>query len=311
MLAGSFVLCRETEIFPFSVSSRHAYSCIIIYRSQRLELLLREGHHYSIRSTNSEGFAVGITMIMNPSNSPSLFPMQMESDAPRRRTSINIDPTKLVAKPLKPLTGYNIFFKLERERILNETDHMKLPVTDEDLVRIRRFHQANPKRSHKKSHGKISFQELNRRIAKRWRETPEEDRAIFHRHSDLEKSQYDEQLRKWQKQEEATQDSDQFVVQIDHLPGRIASISSASTDALMSRQVTQFELDSTSPQPVLSSTQEKQEGEDLSPNSVPSMDQQGTGATGGDESHKLLNSFHPREDLYQCMDAQTMDSIFD
>jgi len=123
-----------------------------------------------------------------------------------------IDPTKLVAKPKRALTAYNLFFKIERERVLAGNDSPSLPVSREDLVRIRKEHKTNPKRKHRKSHGKVGFQELNRIVSNRWKNLPESEKFIFVEQAGLEKQEYIRKLRDWEAQEKATGSASHFLV---------------------------------------------------------------------------------------------------
>jgi len=71
------------------------------------------------------------------------------------------------------------FAGLERERILNGTDKLGLPVTAEDVYRISLQHKEKKRRVHRKSHGVIGFQELSKTIALRWKALTEEQRRVF------------------------------------------------------------------------------------------------------------------------------------
>mmetsp|Transcript_7099 Transcript_7099/g.14802 ORF Transcript_7099/g.14802 Transcript_7099/m.14802 type:complete len:113 (+) Transcript_7099:162-500(+) len=68
-------------------------------------------------------------------------------------------------KPKNALSSYNLFFQIERKRILDGTDVLKLPITPTDVVNILFEHQNKKKRLHRKSHGKISFRGLARTVS--------------------------------------------------------------------------------------------------------------------------------------------------
>jgi len=108
-------------------------------------------------------------------------------------------------KPVRPLTAYHLFFQLERAAILQSTDTPSINDTEienehvlgQDIdpsmpARYRniklsptwynsssgkrtRTKESDQKRKHRKSHGKISFQELSHRIAKKWKTLEETD----------------------------------------------------------------------------------------------------------------------------------------
>ncbi len=68
------------------------------------------------------------------------------------------------------MNAYAIYYQLERERILADSDTLGLSVAEQDLARIRVKNQTKavkPKRPHRKTtNGKIGFKELNRLIGK-------------------------------------------------------------------------------------------------------------------------------------------------
>eukprot|EP00522_Entomoneis_paludosa_P005625 CAMPEP_0172454294 /NCGR_PEP_ID=MMETSP1065-20121228/11329_1 /TAXON_ID=265537 /ORGANISM="Amphiprora paludosa, Strain CCMP125" /LENGTH=304 /DNA_ID=CAMNT_0013206603 /DNA_START=94 /DNA_END=1011 /DNA_ORIENTATION=- len=153
-------------------------------------------------------------IMMSAPSSPSSSSIQMTHAPPhsplqecRSSTSTTIDPTKLVAKPKRALNAYNIFYKLERPRVLDGSDVEERQIHLADLHRIRREHQINPKRAHRKTMNggtKISFQELNRIIAKRWKSLPADIKSIFEEQATLDKQEVDRKLQEWKAQEEAS-----------------------------------------------------------------------------------------------------------
>mmetsp|Transcript_14426 Transcript_14426/g.31492 ORF Transcript_14426/g.31492 Transcript_14426/m.31492 type:complete len:316 (-) Transcript_14426:176-1123(-) len=108
-------------------------------------------------------------------------------------------------KPKSPLSAYNLFFQLERKRIINETDHLNLPVTREDLRDVIQAHKAKGKRPHRKSHGKIGFRELARTVAQRWKKISPEVKALLEREAQIEKEQHIQELKEWKARQEANQ----------------------------------------------------------------------------------------------------------
>jgi HMG (high mobility group) box len=78
--------------------------------------------------------------------------------------------------PLRPLSAYNYFFRVERERILFGTepdDDYSYTVDQQDrILREHWNHDRTAKRRHRKTHGKISFTELSKLVGKRWKTLP-------------------------------------------------------------------------------------------------------------------------------------------
>jgi hypothetical protein len=96
-----------------------------------------------------------------------------------------------------------LFFQLERERIIAGIDHLPFTADDVERVAIARrlsdMQPDKPKRKHRKSHGKITFAELARAIANRWRGLDAHSKGLLIERAALEKSRFLRELEEWTK----------------------------------------------------------------------------------------------------------------
>ena len=104
------------------------------------------------------------------------------SNAKNHASSSDMEEEK---KPLKTLSAYNFFFRHERERLLDDEkgsesdDEFYSFSKKQSLLYDHWYRDRSQKRSHRKSHGKISFATLSRIVAQRWKALPE-NRKMFY-----------------------------------------------------------------------------------------------------------------------------------
>lgn len=146
-------------------------------------------------SAEQRGGIVGLDNIAHASEkigaqpAPKLQPVKrprhqkLTSDAPRR-----------------PLTAYNLFFQLERENIINGQEDLNYNYENVARIAFVHYEQSKteaPKRKHRKSHGKISFAELARTIANKWRALDRDIKSLFEERAAMEKARHQREIQEW------------------------------------------------------------------------------------------------------------------
>ena len=169
---------------------------------------------------NTEGDFVGtpekLALAMNnPMNMPpnNLPATDTQSDAMRRPLSKTISheaTTTPIATsstnqndlpmPKRNLSSYNLFFQVERENIIKGEEGMNY--THENIARValRHYQQGKvqlPRRKHRKTHGKISFAELARSVANRWKQIDPSIKEMFIQRTNIEKARYQAEIAEW------------------------------------------------------------------------------------------------------------------
>lgn len=136
--------------------------------------------------------------IMAPPMQAGFDAVNLKFQAAMRMQDLETSPAKKKRKhkkkpadmPRRPLSAYNLFFSEERERILKEIDGKDDEGKEEDTKEespspkpkalMRPLIPSQKKRRpHRKTHGKISFQELARMVGERWKSLSEERREYY------------------------------------------------------------------------------------------------------------------------------------
>ena len=115
--------------------------------------------------------------------------------------------------PRRPMSSYNVFFKLERQKILKsfgfQEDHHVKEAEDTRSTRQQRGRRL------RRIHGVITFEELARRIGRRWKGASKEERDECDRLSLLDMERYRREVELFEKKgtlKEATGDKEETSV---------------------------------------------------------------------------------------------------
>jgi hypothetical protein len=139
--------------------------------------------------------------------SPSSSTDALSADTP----DVDLEPTPILGKngkvkkrtwkkpkdkPKRPLSAYNIFFQHEREKIITDAPEQELSL--DFIISVQKMaSKRKEKRRHRKTHGKIGFADLARKIAEKWKKLDSESKSYFEARAEAEKARYKRELEVW------------------------------------------------------------------------------------------------------------------
>jgi len=107
-------------------------------------------------------------------------------------------------KPMRPLSAYNMFFQNQRERIVaGKTDDPTPEEIQQSVVKMLTSKTRGPKRRQDRiSHGQISFGDLARAIAAKWKAIDPKLKVVYNHYAAQEKVRYKKEVVIWKEKKE-------------------------------------------------------------------------------------------------------------
>eukprot|EP00532_Pseudo-nitzschia_australis_P001575 CAMPEP_0168194354 /NCGR_PEP_ID=MMETSP0139_2-20121125/19144_1 /TAXON_ID=44445 /ORGANISM="Pseudo-nitzschia australis, Strain 10249 10 AB" /LENGTH=741 /DNA_ID=CAMNT_0008117869 /DNA_START=179 /DNA_END=2404 /DNA_ORIENTATION=+ len=108
-------------------------------------------------------------------------------------------------KPMRPLSAYNMFFQNQRERIVaGNSEDATAEEIEASVTKLLQSKTRGPKkRQDRKSHGQISFGDLARTIAAKWKAIDPAMKAIYNKFAEKEKIRYKKEVMIWKEKKES------------------------------------------------------------------------------------------------------------
>jgi len=112
-------------------------------------------------------------------------------------------------KPMRPLSAYNMFFQNQRERIVaGKTGDPTPEEIQQSIIKMLTSKTRGPKRRQDRvSHGQISFGDLARTIAAKWKAIDPKLKAIYNHYAAQEKVRYKKEVVIWKEKKEREHDA--------------------------------------------------------------------------------------------------------
>jgi phage baseplate assembly protein W len=124
-------------------------------------------------------------------------PSQLTAEIQIPKSSTKVDQKKPKDKPKRPLSSYNIYYQLERNKIVD--GRQELASIDELVQNIENIlYTRKEKRPHRKTHGTISFQELSREIANNWKTIEPGYKSLLDTYAAKDLDRYRNDLQAWE-----------------------------------------------------------------------------------------------------------------
>ncbi|GAX16232.1 hypothetical protein FisN_3Hh286 [Fistulifera solaris] len=100
-------------------------------------------------------------------------------------------------RPKRPLSAYNVFFQYARVKLLNGEDCTEVRQEELEAMWLTTKPSSVGKRSHRKSHGKISFREMATMVASKWNSLDEKTRSVLKLRAKIDRDRYNVEMEIW------------------------------------------------------------------------------------------------------------------